>query len=65
MALEAARAGKIASVEASQATDADVEIPRPDGLEYLPYQKAGIAFLLRKKGGQTPSLGTLLADEMG
>jgi len=57
-ALEAARAGKIASVEASQATDADVEIPRPDGLEYLPYQKAGIAFGLNR-----PSV--LLADEMG
>ena len=45
--LEAASAGKVASVEASQATNADVEIPRPEGLEYLPYQKAGIAFLLR------------------
>lgn len=57
-ALEAARAGKIASVEASQATDADVEIPRPDGLEYLPYQKAGIAFLQNHKN-------TFLTDEMG
>jgi len=32
---------------ASKATDAAVEIPAPPGLEYLPYQKAGIAFALR------------------
>ena len=27
----------------SQATDADIDIPVPAGLTYLPYQKAGIA----------------------
>jgi SWI/SNF-related matrix-associated actin-dependent regulator 1 of chromatin subfamily A len=44
--------------EASRATDADVQVPAPDGLEYYPYQKAGIKFLLEHPA-------TLLADEMG
>ena len=35
---------------ASKATDADVEIPAPEGLAYLGYQKAGIAFALKKFG---------------
>lgn len=42
----------------SRATDADVHIPAPQGLAYLPYQKAGIAAMLRRKH-------VLLADEMG
>lgn len=53
------------------------EIPAPAGLEYLPYQRAGIFYMLRRfgdlqpaqaaeKGGSTPSRGgVLLADEMG
>lgn len=45
-------------VEASKATDVDVELVGPDGLEYLPYQKAGIVYALGRKG-------TLIADEMG
>jgi SWI/SNF-related matrix-associated actin-dependent regulator 1 of chromatin subfamily A len=44
--------------EASRATDADIHVPAPDGLEYYPYQKAGIKFLLEHPA-------TLLADEMG
>ena len=47
-----------ASIEHSRAKDADIEIPVPDGLEYLPYQRAGIAYGLAR-----PS--TLIADEMG
>ncbi len=47
-----------AAVEASRATDAAVEIPAPDGLAYMPFQKAGIAFATGKSG-------VLLADEMG
>lgn len=39
-----------AAVEASRATDAAVEIPAPDGLAYMPFQKAGIAFALRVFG---------------
>jgi SWI/SNF-related matrix-associated actin-dependent regulator 1 of chromatin subfamily A len=43
---------------ASHATDADVELPRPDGLEYLPYQKAGIRYAAGRER-------TLIADDMG
>src|SRR5579864_8975209 len=46
------------SLQTSRATDAEIEIPRPEGLEYLPYQKAGIAYALQRKD-------TLIADEMG
>jgi len=38
------------ALAASRATDADVEIPAPAGLEYLPFQKAGIVYCLRKFG---------------
>ena len=44
--------------EASSATDAEIDLPIPEGLEYLPFQKAGIAY-----GIQQPNI--LLADEMG
>ncbi len=43
---------------ASRATDADIEILRPPGLEYMPFQKAGVAYMRGKPG-------VLLADEMG
>ncbi len=45
-------------IETSRAIDADVEIPAPEGLEYLGYQKAGIAYALARPA-------TLIADEMG
>lgn len=45
-------------VEASKATDSAVDIPKPKGLEYLPYQKAGIAYAIQRPA-------TLVADEMG
>jgi len=48
----------LAKTEASKAVDADLDLAKPDGLEYLPYQKAGIAYALGRKG-------TLFADEMG
>lgn len=44
--------------EASRATDADVDVPVPEGLEYLPYQKAGIAYALNRDS-------VLIGDEMG
>lgn len=56
-----ARSGALAGTEAlaaSRATDADVEIPVPDGLAYLPFQKAGIAFAASRPA-------TLVGDEMG
>ena len=46
------------AVEASRATTADVDIPAPDGLAYLPYQRAGIAYALGRES-------TLIGDEMG
>lgn len=47
-----------AAIEASRAKDSDVEIPCPDGLSYMPYQRAGIAFAAAR-----PSV--LIADQMG
>ena len=46
------------SIRASAATDANINIPVPEGLSYLPYQYAGIAYAMAR-----PS--TLIADEMG
>jgi hypothetical protein len=37
---------KKAAKVASRASSADIDIPAPHGLEYLPYQKAGIAYCL-------------------
>ncbi len=52
------KAAEEAKVAASRATDADISIPAPEGLSYLPYQRAGIAYA----DGRTD---TLIADEMG
>jgi len=41
---------KVASIVASRATDAAVDLPCPDGLEYLGFQKAGIYFCLQAFG---------------
>lgn len=46
------------AVEASRAVDSNVVIPCPAGLEYLPFQKGGIAFAAKRPG-------VLIADEMG
>lgn len=43
---------------ASHAATSDLAVPAPDGLDYLPYQKAGVGFALGRKA-------TLIADEMG
>lgn len=37
-------------IEASRATDAAVEIPCPEGLAYMPFQRAGIAYAIAKLG---------------
>jgi SWI/SNF-related matrix-associated actin-dependent regulator 1 of chromatin subfamily A len=47
-----------ATKAASWATDAAVDLPVPDGLAYLPYQRAGIAFALARPN-------VLIGDEMG
>ena len=46
------------AVDESQATDCDIDIPKPDGLEYMPFQKAGISYADKRND-------TLIADEMG
>lgn len=48
------------AIEESRAAEpmAEYAIPAPEGLDYLPYQKAGIGYAL----GRT---GTLIGDEMG
>jgi SWI/SNF-related matrix-associated actin-dependent regulator 1 of chromatin subfamily A len=46
------------AIEASKAQDSDIEIPVPEGLSYLPYQRSGIAWAI-----QHPNC--LIADEMG
>lgn len=56
----------------SEAKTSDLVIPKPDGEEYMGFQKAGVEFALEKfddmnlntKGG-CPSRGVLIADEMG
>ena len=54
-----AQAGEAnAAREASRATDADIAIPAPDGLEYMPFQRAGIAYALGRPA-------TLNCDQMG
>ena len=35
---------KVEALKASRARDSTLEIPVPDGLEYMPFQKAGIEF---------------------
>lgn len=44
---------------ASRATDADIHVPAPAGLDYLPFQRAGVAYAMRAKEG------VLFGDEMG
>lgn len=56
----AALAETAQAIEASHATDAapDVNIPVPEGLAYLPYQRGGIAYAMARES-------TLFGDEMG
>ena len=63
-----ARAAWKETLQASRATDSEIVIPAPDGLEYLPYQKAGIAYALKSfnhKEAAHSVRGVLIADEMG
>ncbi|GEM_PF-573219 len=46
------------SVELSRAHDAEIDVPVPEGLALLPFQRAGVAYALRRKA-------TLIGDEMG
>jgi len=46
------------AVEQSRATDAEINVPCPEGLAYMPFQRAGIRFAMQRTG-------TLIGDEMG
>jgi len=50
--------------QASRATDADVTIPVNEGLEYLPYQKAGISWMVNSFSS-TDNKRVILGDSMG
>jgi SWI/SNF-related matrix-associated actin-dependent regulator of chromatin subfamily A-like protein 1 len=56
--VEAQSALKVASITASRASSADIEIPCPEGLSFMPFQKAGVAYCLERDA-------VLLGDEMG
>jgi len=49
---------RAALVDESRAASADVELPAPEGLDYLPFQKAGIASALKRNN-------VLFGDDMG
>jgi len=49
---------RMQSLAASRAKDSKLEVPSPPGLEYLGFQRAGIAYALGRPN-------TLFADEMG
>ena len=46
------------NLAASHAADVDMVLPVPEGLEYRPFQKAGVAWVLSHEG-------TLIGDDMG
>lgn len=48
-------------VELSKAIAADIEIPKPDGLDYMAFQTGGIAYCLNAFGNN----GVLIGDEPG
>jgi len=50
VAAKADQAKRAVVADASRATEANLNIPRPAGLDYLPFQKAGIAFILKAWG---------------
>jgi SWI/SNF-related matrix-associated actin-dependent regulator of chromatin subfamily A-like protein 1 len=54
----ATQAARDEAVVASKAASAEIDLPRPAGLDYLPFQKAGIQYALARKN-------TLIGDEMG
>jgi len=57
---EKTQAEQHSQLQASYAKDSDADIPCPDGLAYLPYQKAGIAYAMAREAtliGDQPGLG--------
>jgi SWI/SNF-related matrix-associated actin-dependent regulator 1 of chromatin subfamily A len=55
---EEIKAERAQAVAESRATSADIDLPRPDGLDYMPFQKAGIRYALARPN-------VLIGDEMG
>jgi SWI/SNF-related matrix-associated actin-dependent regulator 1 of chromatin subfamily A len=51
-------AAENAAVAASKAVEVDLDVPAPAGLAYMPFQRAGVAFMLQRPA-------CLLADAMG
>jgi SWI/SNF-related matrix-associated actin-dependent regulator 1 of chromatin subfamily A len=58
LATKRAKLRRVTSLKASKAKDAKLDVPAPEGLAYLPFQRAAIAYALTRDS-------TLLADEMG
>lgn len=56
--LEGAGDAEAQALRDSRATDAEIAIPSPKGLSYMPFQRAGIAYAMAHPA-------TLIADEMG
>jgi SWI/SNF-related matrix-associated actin-dependent regulator 1 of chromatin subfamily A len=46
------------SLDSSRAVSSDISVPVPEGMDYLPFQRAGIAYALARPA-------TLIGDEMG
>lgn len=46
------------AIKDSRATDAEIELPHPEGYDYMPFQRAGIRYGLDRKG-------VLIGDDMG
>lgn len=45
-------------LKTSRSSSLEIDLPRPEGLDYMPFQKAGISYASTRES-------TLLADEMG
>lgn len=55
---KAALTGHVEAVASSRASTADIDVPVPDGLTYMPFQLAGVQYASQRKN-------VLIADEMG
>ena len=56
--LEALDGKKKSAREASRSVDLDIDVPSPKGLNYMPFQRAGIGYAMSREH-------VLIADEMG
>ena len=62
------RARKEAVIQESMAEDTDMNLMRPAGIEYRPFQRAGIKYCIDRLFGQNgfvPQKAVLLGDDMG